>query len=120
MSVKEAKYLREQRKIDVDRAAPWRDVDARAVIPGTEKEIARVILHCEVARDRTVHITRPIEPARNRKDGHMGLDVPRDGIRAERRRTEVGVVGQSFLAELELRHEVSLTKVAEMLPDSLA
>jgi hypothetical protein len=86
IGVEETQHFAEQRKIRLDRAAPRRDVNARAVIPRTKQQMARIILLREVSRDRAIHVARAIEPARDREDGNVGLDAVRDRIRADRGR----------------------------------
>src|SRR5579871_480099 len=119
IGVEEAQHFAKPGKFDLDRLAPGRTIDARAMIPGAEQEMARIVLLREIARDRTVHVARTIEPARDRQDGHIGSNSVRDRVGAERGGTKLGIVRQPLLAKAKLRHEIGLAEVAEMLPHSL-
>src|SRR5262249_38837153 len=117
--VEETQHLGEQRKVRLDGASPWRDIDACAVIPGTEQKVARILLLREMARDRAIHVACAVEPARHREDRNVAPDAMRDRIRADRGRAEEGIVRQPFLAKAELRHEIGLPEIAEMLTNGI-
>src|SRR5688572_23522770 len=104
-AVEETDQFAHQRELRYGRGAPWRNVRARAVIPGTEQQPLR-IREREEPRDRSVHITGAVAPARDRQNGDLGLDPVDITVRAAGPGGELRVVGRGAVAIEPLACEV--------------